>query len=171
MKRRVENIIPERFAIDAQPVASPEAMVVQDCARFTILNPRLIRIEYSPNEYYFGSELLAAPFTAPHDPDTGLSRTSVWLPAGDWFHFTTGEYFAGDQWITFLGKLDDIPVFAKAGAIIPLGPRVKWGGIEAPKELRLELFPGADNRFVPDLTAGQFDALRQVIQRGRTTAD
>ncbi len=100
-----------------------------------------------PNEYYFGSELVVVPFTSPHDPDTGLSRTSVWLPPGDWFHWTTGEYFAGDQWITFHGKLEDTPVFARAGAIIPLGPKVSWGGIDAPKELRLELFPGADNGF------------------------
>ncbi len=43
--------------------------------------------------------------------------------------------------------LEDIPVFAKAGAIIPLTPKVGWGGIENPKELDIYIFPGADNSF------------------------
>jgi hypothetical protein len=43
--------------------------------------------------------------------------------------------------------LHDTPVFAKAGAIVPLGPKVGWGGIDAPAELSVTVFPGADNRF------------------------
>jgi len=43
--------------------------------------------------------------------------------------------------------LEDIPVFARAGAIVPLGPRVGWGGVECPQELHMHVFAGADGRF------------------------
>lgn len=43
--------------------------------------------------------------------------------------------------------LEDIPVFARAGAIIPLAPKAGWGGVDNPVELDLFLFPGADNEF------------------------
>jgi alpha-glucosidase (family GH31 glycosyl hydrolase) len=123
---------------------------------------------YCPQQYYFGSELIVAPFTAPRDPDTGLSRQVVWLPEGDWFlgngfltslpsGETEGEnsknvtgrwsHYTGGRWHTLYGALDEIPVLAKAGAIVPLGPKAAWGGIENPDHLTVHIFPGADNTF------------------------
>ncbi len=97
------------------------------------------------NTYWFGSELLAAPFTKPAHPETGLSRQNIWLPEGDWYDFFTGERTSGEGWQAVYGVLDDIPVFAKAGAIVPLAPQVGWGGIENPETLEVYIFPGADN--------------------------
>jgi len=114
-------------------------------------------------QYWFGSELLAAPFTAPADSDTRLSRQPVWLPPGEWFNFFTGEHFTGERWLEMYGGLDEIPVFAKAGAIIPLGPRVGWGGVENPDTLVVHLFPGADGHF--DLY--EDDGETTDYQRGR----
>jgi alpha-glucosidase (family GH31 glycosyl hydrolase) len=102
---------------------------------------------HCPHQYLFGSELLAAPFVTPADPDTRLSRQVVWLPEGDWYHFFTGERFAGHRWHAIYGKLGAIPLFAKAGAIVPLGPKVGWGGIDNPRELHVHVFAGADNTF------------------------
>jgi alpha-glucosidase (family GH31 glycosyl hydrolase) len=99
-----------------------------------------------PNVYAFGSELLAAPFTSPMDQDTRLSRQVVWLPEGDWFDFFDGRYFSGG-WRAIYGCQEDIPVFAKAGAIVPLGNKTGWGGLDNPAELNLYIFPGADNSF------------------------
>jgi alpha-glucosidase (family GH31 glycosyl hydrolase) len=98
-------------------------------------------------QYWFGSELIAAPFTAPAHAETGLARQTVWLPDGVWYDFSTGERLAGEGWRAVYGNLDDVPVFARAGAIVPLAPEVGWGGIENPLTLRLLVFPGADNRF------------------------
>ena len=98
-------------------------------------------------QYLFGSELIAAPYVSPRDPDTGVSRQSVWLPGGDWFDFFSGEHFSGGRWQVLYGGIDDFPVLAKAGAIVPLGPRVGWGGLEPPSDLDLHIFPGADNSF------------------------
>jgi alpha-glucosidase (family GH31 glycosyl hydrolase) len=99
------------------------------------------------NTYWFGSELLAAPFTKPANLETKLSRQTVWLPGGTWFDFFTGECLQGGGWHSVYGTLEDIPVFAKAGAIVPLGSEIGWGGIENPDILRLFVFPGANNAF------------------------
>ncbi len=98
------------------------------------------------HQYYFGSELLVAPHLSERDPDTHLARRSVWLPEGEWFDCFDGEcYDAG--WHARYGGLDDLPVYAPAGAIVPLGPEVEWGGLDNPDRLRVVVFPGADNEF------------------------
>ncbi len=99
-----------------------------------------------PNQYTFGSELIAAPYITPADPEVGLARQVVWLPTGDWYGFENDQHYAGG-WHGVYGGLDEVPVFAKAGAIVPLGPRVAWGGVENPAELTVHIFPGADNHF------------------------
>src|SRR5690606_26094417 len=96
--------------------------------------------------YWFGSELIAAPFTAPTEADLGLSRQRVWPPDGLWFDFFTGRQYTGG-WRTVYGDWSQIPVLAKAGAIVPLGPLAGWGGVENPAEMAVHVFPGADGQF------------------------
>jgi alpha-glucosidase (family GH31 glycosyl hydrolase) len=98
-------------------------------------------------QYYFGTELIAAPVTDPADPKTGLAVKRVWLPTGDWYNFFTRQRYTGGQWHEISAALEDIPVFAKAGAIVPLAPRAGWGGIDNPTELDIHVFAGADNTF------------------------
>jgi hypothetical protein len=116
---------------------------------------------HCPQQYRFGSELIVAPFTSPLDPDTWLSRQQVWLPQGDWFNFFTGDHYTGDQWITVYGTLDDIPVLAQAGAIVPLAPRVRWGGVENPAVLDVHIFPQRPGRFVLYEDDGETTAYQQ----------
>jgi alpha-glucosidase (family GH31 glycosyl hydrolase) len=99
------------------------------------------------NAYWFGSELIAAPFTKPAEPETRLSRQVTWLPEGNWFNFFTGEKIQDKGWRAIYGMLEDIPVYAKAGAIVPMAPETGWGGIENPHSLEVIIFPGADNLF------------------------
>jgi alpha-glucosidase (family GH31 glycosyl hydrolase) len=99
------------------------------------------------DQYFFGSELIAAPITKPAQSDTGVAVKRVWFPAGNWYNLFNGEQFTGQGWHEIKATLEDIPVFAKAGAIIPLAPRVGWGGIDNPQELDIHVFPGADNTF------------------------
>lgn len=99
---------------------------------------------HCPDQYSFGSELLVAPFISPADPDTRQSRARVWLPPGDWFDFFRGDWYAGESWTAVYGGLADIPVFAKAGAIVPLAV---GDGLANPARLAVHFFPGADNAF------------------------
>ncbi|MEM7113613.1 MAG: TIM-barrel domain-containing protein [Chloroflexota bacterium] len=99
------------------------------------------------DQYMFGSELLAAPFISRREEGLGLSKQVVWLPDGDWHHFFDGTFYGGNRWHALYGALDDIPVFAKPGAIVPLGADSGWGGVDNPETLEIHFFPGADNRF------------------------
>jgi hypothetical protein len=100
-----------------------------------------------PNQYLFGSQLLVAPYIEPKEASTRLSRAVLWLPEGDWFDYFNGEHYQGDGWHAVYGTLRDVPVFARAGAIVPEGSMVGWGGIANPGHLRVSVFPGADGRF------------------------
>ena len=115
------------------------------------LYPEVEQAYACPNQYAFGSELLVAPFLTPKDADTRLSRQVLWLPEGTWFNFFTDHKYSvsntSGEWFGLYGELDEIPVFAKAGAILPLGPNVGWGGISNPEKLILHIYPGADNQF------------------------
>ena len=102
---------------------------------------------HCPDQYTYGSELIAAPFISPINPDTRLSRQVVWLPEGVWFGFFDGLHYPGDGWQSIYGSLEEIPVFAKAGAVVPLTPEVGWGGVGNPDALEIHLFPGANNQF------------------------
>ncbi len=102
---------------------------------------------HCPDEYYFGSELIAAPYITPRDPETRLSRQPMWLPEGEWFDFFSGKRYHGGDWRTFYGGLSDIPVLARAGAIVPLAPMSGQFGVALPDELTVVIFPGADNTF------------------------
>lgn len=116
-----------------------------------------------PQQYWFGSELVAAPFTRPAEADTGLARQLVWLPPGEWFHFFNGER-EPPGWHTVHGDLDDTPVFARGGAIVPLAEPLDWSSTSNPEMLHLYVFPGASGRF--DLYEDDGETLEYT--RGKT---
>jgi hypothetical protein len=102
---------------------------------------------HAPNQYLLGSELIAAPFTSPRDLDTRLARQTIWLPDGDWYSFPSGRMYKGGQWHAVYGRLEDIPIFARAGAILPLGNDSGWNTWQAPHHIQIHIFPGASNHF------------------------
>lgn len=106
--------------------------------------------DMAEHQYCFGAELLVAPVYY------GFSRTRlVYLPEGAWRDYWTGELLQGGQVIRYRAKVARIPVFARAGAIIPrldpspdtLLPATREGVRAAGDDLRLDLYPGADGRF------------------------
>lgn len=101
------------------------------------------------NQYFFGSELIAAPVTTPRIEGLNVAKTTVWLPEGLWFDFFTGTVYRGGRNQNMYRSIDEIPVLAKAGAIVPMTDRIR--AVEAqnnPKELTVRVYPGADNSFV-----------------------
>jgi alpha-glucosidase (family GH31 glycosyl hydrolase) len=73
-----------------------------------------------PQQYLFGPDLIAAPFTTKADETTGLARQAIWLPEGTWYDFFTGETLHGGRFHVCYGDIRDIPVFARAGSAVPL---------------------------------------------------
>ena len=67
-------------------------------------------------QYLFGKDLLVVPILAP-----GQQGVTVYLPIGDWYDFFNGEKYQGGHWYRMPVSEDHLPVFAKAGSIIPQG--------------------------------------------------
>jgi alpha-glucosidase (family GH31 glycosyl hydrolase) len=102
---------------------------------------------HCPQQYRFGTELIVAPFSGPADPDTQLSKQLVWLPDGDWYDFFSGRHYEGNGWHAVYGGLADIPVFARAGAIVPMDGQPSWGQPANPAVIELLIYAGVDNTF------------------------
>ncbi len=111
------------------------------------LHPERDEAYVCPQAYTFGSELIAAPYTTPADPETRLSKQVVWLPEGDWRDFFTGQAYVGGRFHSIFGGLGHTPVFAKAGGIIPLAAEQAWSDTSNPAVLDVHLVAGADGRF------------------------
>ncbi|WP_212754622.1 TIM-barrel domain-containing protein [Nakamurella aerolata] len=73
-----------------------------------------------PNQYLFGDQLLVAPVTSRRDPVTTMASTTCWLPPGDWTDLTTGVRYSGGRKIVMYRSIDQLPLLARAGAVIPL---------------------------------------------------
>ena len=94
------------------------------------------------DEYMFGPALLVAPVT-----EQGAVTRSVYLPAGtDWYDFWTNERLHGGQRVTVRAPIDTIPLFVRAGSILPMGSRVE-STEEVQAVATLRVYPGADGRF------------------------
>ena len=72
------------------------------------------------NQYFFGSELMVCPITQPAAHDTAMGRVDAWLPEGIWIDFFTGMVYDGGRRLPVFSWRGGMPVFAKAGAIVPL---------------------------------------------------
>lgn len=100
------------------------------------------------NQYFFGTELLAAPITSPRIRGLNAAKVNAWLPEGIWFDLFTGRTYRGGRRLELYRGIDTIPVFAKAGAILPFTPEIS--GIAAcsnPKELTLKVYGGDNGSF------------------------
>ncbi|WNO52874.1 glycoside hydrolase family 31 protein [Stakelama saccharophila] len=95
----------------------------------------------TPGEYMFGDDMLVAPVTQPMKD--GSATVSIWLPPGRWYDSNRGEVIAGGQMIERDYTLDEVPVFVRAGAVVPMNPdSVRKLQTMDNGELVLRVFPG-----------------------------
>ena len=113
-----------------------------------------------PNEYWFGTEMVACPITEPADK-TGYASVRAWLPEGKWFDIFNGRIYQGGRRIPLYRQISHMPVLAKAGGIIPMA-KEPGEGMENPGSLRVKIFAGADGSFhlYEDAGQGEEDLLR-----------
>lgn len=79
---------------------------------------------------------------------TALHQARKYLPAGaSWYDFWTGRYYRGGQYVTLTTCLNRVPMFVRAGSILPLAPVVQYVGERPWNELELRVYPGADADF------------------------
>ena len=83
------------------------------------------------------------------DVDWSQAKTvTKYLPQGtDWYDFWTGERLKGGQRVSLQTRLDRVPMFVRAGSILPLGPEMQYVGEKKWDELEIRVYPGADGTF------------------------
>ena len=92
-----------------------------------------------PFEYMFGNAFLVAPVTEPK-----VNEWGVYLPKSiAWYDFWTANRFDGGQAIKITAPIDQIPLFVKAGSIIPMGPVIQYA-TERNDQIEIRIYPGAD---------------------------
>ena len=95
------------------------------------------------NEYLFGRGLLVSPVT-----ERAAREQRVYLPAGaDWIDFWTGEHLAGGHWTKKATPPDILPLYVRAGSILPWGPEVQYAAEKKWDDLEVRIYPGADGSF------------------------
>ena len=128
------------------------------------------------DEFMFGRSILAAPIVNPQYTEekiirtnemTGWDRKTVsdgssvggvdwsekktatkYLPKGAlWYDFWTGKRYKGGQDVVLETSFDQVPMFVRAGSILPLGPEMQYVGEKSWDNLELRIYPGADADF------------------------
>ena len=93
-------------------------------------------------EYMFGKAMLIAPVTAP------ATTWNVYLPKSSaWYNFWTGKKYQGGQTINVDAPPAKIPVFIKAGSIIPMGEMIQYTAQKIQDTIEIRIYKGADTEF------------------------
>ena len=113
-----------------------------------------------PDEYMFGPAFLVAPVV-----EQGATTRKVYLPAGsDWYDYWTNERLKGGQTITASAPIDTLPLFVRAGSIIPLGSPI-LNADQQQSIASVRVYPGAD----ADFTLFSDDGTTYAYEKGAGT--
>ena len=93
------------------------------------------------NGFMFGSELFVCPVTEPCSKTTHTALSEAYLPKGRWTNIFNGKIYEGGKKIRFNSFLEEMPVLAKEGAVIPMSLD-EGNSIKNPEKLKLKVFRG-----------------------------
>jgi alpha-glucosidase (family GH31 glycosyl hydrolase) len=95
------------------------------------------------DQYLFGGNLLVAPVV-----EKGAATRQVYLPKGNWYDFWTSELIEGGREVNREVTLDTMPLYVRAGSILPLGPVKQYVSEKVDLPLSISIYPGADTSFL-----------------------
>jgi len=127
-------------------IYSVAGMVTHD--GYTMMRPLVMdfrgdtRARNVTDEYMFGPAFLVSPVT-----EYKRRQRDVYLPEGNWYDFWTGKDVSGGTSVAADAPYDAIPVFVRAGSIVPAGPDQQYAGEKATRELTLRVYAGRDAHF------------------------
>lgn len=105
--------------------------------------PKDEKVRNITSQFMFGPSILVNPVT-----DSGATQRKVYLPKGaGWVDFWTGKYYEGGETIAAPAPLNTIPLYVKAGSIIPLGPGLQYAMEKKADPLELRVYTGKDGAF------------------------
>ena len=94
------------------------------------------------DQFLFGPALLVNPVT-----DPGVDSRRLYLPHSLWYDFWTGQSMTGGRFITAAAPLETLPLYVRAGAILPMGPFLQYASEKPADPIELRIYPGADGDF------------------------
>jgi alpha-D-xyloside xylohydrolase len=109
------------------------------------------------DQFMFGPALMVAPVT-----DPGVDTRRLYLPHSTWYNFWTGEKFDGGSFKTLAAPLETLPLLARAGSILPIGPALQYSNQKPEDPIELRVYPGADG----DFTLYEDDNLTYDYEKG-----
>ncbi len=95
------------------------------------------------DEYLWGKDMLVAPVV-----EKGATTRRVYLPAGHWYDFWTRERLEGGREISRAVDLETMPLYVRAGSILPLGPVKQFANEKVGEPLSVVIYPGSDASFL-----------------------
>ena len=93
------------------------------------------------DQFMIGSDLLVAPILRP-----GLTARLVYLPAGTWYDYWTGQKIPGGRMVHAEAPLEQVPLYVRGGAIIPMGPEMNYVGEKATDPITFEIYPDGQGK-------------------------
>lgn len=98
-------------------------------------------------QYMVGDDVLVAPVYSSEKMNKGWWRRGIYLPEGDWYDYNDGRRVKGGQWIkAYPITLDKLPVFVRAGAILPMYPEALTTSGSDKSVLTFDIWPAAGTR-------------------------
>ena len=101
-----------------------------------------VRAQNTGDEYMYGPAFLVNPVTEP-----AATSRRVYLPEAKWYDFWNGASVDGKREITAEAPLDELPLYIRAGSIVPFGPDVEWSTEKPADPIELRIYRGADGEF------------------------
>ncbi len=121
------------------------------------------------DQFLFGDTLMAAPVGYP-----GQRARGVYVPDGTWYDFWTGERLSDE--VTADAPLERMPLYVRAGSVLPMGPVMQHSGEWPPEALRLRIYPGTGESWLYEddghsmaYQAGEFQVTRFACEESSET--
>jgi alpha-D-xyloside xylohydrolase len=117
-------------------------------ANYTLMRPLAMDFRSDPHalnvgdQFMFGPALLVSPVT-----EAGANTRHMYLPKTTWYDFWTGQKQAGGRMVDVAAPLDRMPLYVRAGSIIPMGPDLQYAAEKAADPIELRVYRGADGSF------------------------
>jgi alpha-D-xyloside xylohydrolase len=101
-----------------------------------------VRAQNIGDQFLFGPAILVNPVTEP-----GATTRHLYLPKSKWYDFWTGHSEEGGRSIDAPATLDRLPLYVRAGSIVPMGPDVEYAAEKPADPIELRVYRGADGNF------------------------
>ena len=138
------RLMPYLYTMNYRASESAEPMIMPMYYK----HPESAEAYEAANQYYFGSEMIVAPISAPRIRKINEAKVCAWIPEGTYIDFFSHMVYEGGRVMELYRPLETIPVLVTAGGVIPMTDSTGAADVtKNPETLRIRIFGGADGAF------------------------